>query len=162
VADALRAMVMNAEALDFENGRFDAVVGTGILHHLDLTVVYEQIRRVLAPTGRAVFIEPLGANPLINVYRRLTPRMRTPDEHPLVDDDIVLAWRYFDAVTVDYFNALSLLAVPLRSSSRFPEIVGRLTAADTWLFQRLPATRALAWTCVIDLARPIVVDEPVR
>jgi SAM-dependent methyltransferase len=155
VSEHLHATVMNAEALEFEPGTFDAVVGTGILHHLDLAVTFRQIGRVLAPTGRAVFIEPLGSNPAINLYRRVTPRMRTPDEHPLIDDDLTLARRYFDAVRVDYFNLLSLLAVPLRSTRRFPQVVDRLSAADSWLFRRLPATRSLAWTCVLELARPI-------
>src|SRR3546814_4334755 len=49
--------------------------------------------RVLRPGGRAVFIEPLGLNPAIELYRRFTPSARTPDEHPLLRRD----FRRFDA-----------------------------------------------------------------
>ena len=37
-----------------------------------------------APGGLAVFMEPLGRNPLINRYRRLTLTLRTVDEYPLM------------------------------------------------------------------------------
>src|SRR5579883_1516530 len=54
------------------------------IHHLDLTLAYTEIARVLVPEGRAVFTEPLGSNKLINRYRRHTPHLRTVDEHPLL------------------------------------------------------------------------------
>ena len=87
--------VMNAEELAFDAGSFDLVVGTGILHHLDLRHAFPELARVLTPSGTAAFIEPLGRNPVINAYRSLTPQMRTPDEHPLVEADFVSARRWF-------------------------------------------------------------------
>ena len=35
-----------------------------------------------------IFIEPLGTNPLINLYRKFTPTSRSDDEHPLTFEDI--------------------------------------------------------------------------
>ena len=77
---------MDAEALELLDASFDVVFGEGILHHLDLKKACGEIARVLrAPRrGRAIFVEPLGHNPVINLYRKLTPNMRTVDEHPLV------------------------------------------------------------------------------
>ena len=60
---------MNAEFLEFDDNSFDLICGTAILHHLDLTRAYSELARVLKPGGLAVFMEPLGHNPLINVYR---------------------------------------------------------------------------------------------
>ena len=91
LAHLVTTQVMNAEELAFPADSFDLVVGTGILHHLDLSLVYPQLARVLRPGGVAAFVEPLGRNPLINLYRSLTPGMRTPDEHPLVESDFQLA-----------------------------------------------------------------------
>ena len=76
--------VMDAEALDVPARSFDLVCGTSILHHLDVRRAYSEVARVLRPSGHAVFLEPLGHNPLFNVYRRLTPGVRTRDEHPLL------------------------------------------------------------------------------
>ena len=57
---------------------FDAVLGKQILHHLDLGVAIPEIVRVLRPGGRAVFLEPLIHNPLLEGYRRLTPHLPQP------------------------------------------------------------------------------------
>ena len=81
---------MNAEAMTFDNDSFDLVFGSGILHHLDMERATQEVIGVLRPGGRAVFIEPLGYNPIINAYRRVTPTMRTEDEHPLLRSDLEL------------------------------------------------------------------------
>jgi SAM-dependent methyltransferase len=145
--------VMNAEELAFTAGSFDLVVGTGILHHLDLSLVYPQIARVLRPGGVGAFVEPLGRNPLINLYRSLTPGMRTPDEHPLVESDFAMAREWFENVEVSYFHAATLLSVPFRRTRYFESVLGRLEGIDSYAFERVPVTRTLAWTCVLELTR---------
>jgi SAM-dependent methyltransferase len=157
LSDRVEGRVMNAEALEFDDGSLDLVFGTGILHHLNLAGALPEIARVLKPTGRAVFIEPLGRNPVINLYRRLTPRMRTPDEHPLIGDDFDLARRWFGGVDVQPFHALSLLAVPARRTRHFSGALDALDRADAKMFAAVPRTTALAWTCVLDLSEPRLV-----
>jgi len=152
--DRTEFRVMNAEALDFGDDTFDVVCGTAIIHHLDLRKAYAEIARVLKPDGLAVFMEPLGHNPLINLYRRLTPRLRTEDEHPLRLEDFELARSYFEEVEVSYFHLLSLLSVPLGGTRSFPRALGALDAADRLLFSRLPAARRYAWYSVMVLIRP--------
>lgn len=77
-----------AELLPFSDGAFDAVLGKQILHHLDLKLAVREIARVLRPGGRAVFLEPLIHNPLLEGYRRLTPHLRSPTEKALSMADI--------------------------------------------------------------------------
>ena len=81
-------MEMDAHKLTFADGTFDLVVGEGILHHLDLKVSTDEINRVLKPQGRAVFKEPLEANPFLKVFRAMTPDARTEDERPLSPEDL--------------------------------------------------------------------------
>ncbi|WP_428491963.1 hypothetical protein [Rhodopila sp.] len=57
--------------------------GIGIIHHLDTRQASREVARVLRPDGNAVFWEPMGTNPIIGLYRMLTPNARTVDEHPL-------------------------------------------------------------------------------
>jgi len=148
----IRFSVMNAESLDFPDGSFDIVCGTGILHHLDLARSLGEIRRVLKVGGRAVFVEPLGHNPIINWYRRRTPNLRSVDEHPLRMDDLALIGRHFDHMTVRMFHLTTLAAVPLRNSPGFPRIVSALDAIDRGLFRVLPPLRKHAWSCVIEVS----------
>ena len=86
-ADRTRFVVADAHETEFSDGEFDLVVGIAILHHLDLTRALPELRRILAPGGTAVFLEPLWHNPLLRLGRRLTPSARTEDEHPFTEDD---------------------------------------------------------------------------
>lgn len=154
VDDHASFQVMNAEALDLADRTFDVVCGSGVLHHLDLAVSLPEVARVLRDDGTALFIEPLGHNPLINAYRRRTPEMRTADEHPLRVDDLELAGRWFDVVDVAYFNLLTLASVPLRRLRFQPALHRRLHRIDQALFRRLPGLRRHAWVAVLCLEGP--------
>lgn len=146
--------VMNAEALEFPAKNFDMVVGTGILHHLDLKKSYSELARVLDEGGIALFIEPMGHNPLINVYRMLTPKMRTDDEHPFKMSDIHLAKQYFRKVDVEYYNFLTLLTIPFRNWGAYPKILGFANGMDQLLFKILPFTKRWAWMVILKFSEP--------
>jgi SAM-dependent methyltransferase len=146
---------MNAESLEFDDNSFDLICGTAILHHLDLERAYSEIARVLRPGGLAAFMEPLGHNPLINLYRRLTPTLRTVDEHPLMMRDVTLARRYFSAVVPRYYVLQTLAAVPFHGSRYFRSVLSVLEASDAALFRVLPFTRRYAWQVVVALEKPI-------
>lgn len=145
---------MNAEALSFADRSFDVVCGTGVVHHLDLRSAYSEIARVLRPSGRAVLMEPMGHNPLINLYRRRTPEQRTPDEHPLLIADIELAERYFRRVESTHFALFSLLALPFAEQRFGARLLHWLDGVDRAMFRRVPAIRRLGWLVVLELSEP--------
>jgi SAM-dependent methyltransferase len=142
---------MNAEALTLPDASMDAVCGSGILHHLDLHRSLAEVRRVLRPEGFAVFVEPFGTNPIINLYRRLTPKMRTVDEHPLVPADFDLMRAQFSSVEVEFHNLLALAGAGLVKVGGGDRVVGRLHRADDWLFRRSNLARRMAWVALIVL-----------
>jgi ubiquinone/menaquinone biosynthesis C-methylase UbiE len=153
LAERLRFRVMDAEQLGFEDASFDLVCGSAILHHLDLERAYAEIARVLRPGGRGVFVEALGHNPLINLYRRRTPAMRSVDEHPLRVGELELARRHFSDASFEYFHLTALAAVPLREQRAFPAVVGALARADQAIFRRVPYLRRHAWMALLQLTR---------
>jgi SAM-dependent methyltransferase len=146
--------VMNGESLAFRDGSFDLICGLGILHHLNLDSSFRELSRTLKPEGSAVFLEPLGHNPLINAYRKLTPSLRTPDEHPLKAHDLETAARYFGVVETKYFHLTSLLALPVKGSRVFPHVVRWLDAFDQKLFTCFQALRKHAWAVALIMAAP--------
>jgi SAM-dependent methyltransferase len=156
----VRYEIMDAEALSFADSSFDLICGSGILHHLDLERALSELVRVLTPAGSAIFIEPLAHNPLINLYRRLTPRMRTADEHPLRLDDLRRMGRHFQDVEYRYYGGAALMAVPFRSVPGFRYLLGGLDALDRLIFSSVPPARGLAWVVVMILSRPRPTTSP--
>lgn len=154
LADLIDLRVMNAEALDLADDSFDAVCGVGVIHHLKLERAFAEVSRVLKPGGRALFLEPMGHNPIINLYRRRTPEQRTPDEHPLLSSDLELARQYFDGVESTHFALAPLVAIPFAQSRLARRVLPPLEAADRALFKNFPASRRFGWLVVIELIRP--------
>ena len=83
------------------------------VHHLDIERAFESIKRVLTPGGRCVFLEPLHHNPLINYFRKITPSLRSIDEHPLNMKDLNKICSFFENVKLSFHVFTVLLALPL-------------------------------------------------
>lgn len=152
--DSVEFLEMNAEELEFPDDSFDVVCGVSIVHHLDVRKALAQVARVLRPDGEALFFEPMGHNPIINLYRRLTPRLRTADEHPLLTTDLAAMHEYFASVEARFFHLSSLAAAPLAHSRLFTPVAGALERFDGWLFEHVPRARKHAWVAVVRLSSP--------
>jgi SAM-dependent methyltransferase len=153
-AERTRFLVRDAHATGFDDDAFDLVVGVAILHHLRLEDALPEIRRVLKPGGKAVFVEPLAHNPILRLGRRLTPSARTPDEHPLTKDDWALCEQHFERFEHQEREVLTLLFVPLnwvlprRAQIRVAE---KLSALDDRLMAAVPALRKYARLTILEL-----------
>ncbi|MEK6675623.1 MAG: class I SAM-dependent methyltransferase [Planctomycetota bacterium] len=84
--------VADAEALPFGDGAFDAVVGSSILHHLDIKRALAEVYRVLAPQGRMAFAEPNMINPQIALQRKVPMIRRWAGETP--EETAFVRWRF--------------------------------------------------------------------
>jgi SAM-dependent methyltransferase len=155
LSDRMEFVVMDAEHLAFDDNTFDLICGNGIIHHLELNRAYAELARTVRSDGHVVFTEPLGHNFLINLYRKLTPGIRTEDEHPLMMKDIRLAEKYFRSVETKYFYLATLAASPFRKYRFFRTLVKFLDAVDRVLFTLLPFLKKQAWMAVIVLKDPI-------
>ena len=146
-----RFFSMNAEDMSFEDGSFDLVFGRGIIHHLDLDRCYSEVARVLKPGGKAVFYEPLGHNPILNIYRNRTPDIRTADEHPLLMADFDKAAKYFSGVHVDYYGLASVASALLPGKvANFARHAGELLDG---VILKIPGIRKYAWYSNIILTK---------
>lgn len=162
---------MAAEALQFPDACFDTVYGYGALHHIDLARSGEEIFRVLKKDGLAVFVEPLGYNPVLWVYRLFAKATRTEAERPFFFSQLK-HFKGFSSVSHREFWLLSLLVfiyfllvkryhpskvrywrqviVEGEEHERWFRILKKL---DTAVLKLMPPLRYLCWNTVITLKK---------
>ena len=140
--------VDNCEKTKFENNSFDLVYGAGILHHLKIEKCLDEICRILKSKGKLVFIEPLGTNPIINFYRKLTPNSRSKDEHPLVNKDFVYIKSKFTDISIKYYGFLTLVFFPFYKSPENSKLFRLLVDLDQFLF-KFKFFQIFAWSVLI-------------
>ena len=146
-----------AERLPFADATFDAVFGKQILHHLELDDTIPEIVRVLRPGGKAVFLEPLIHNPLLEGYRRLTPHLRSPTERALSMQDLQRIGAYFRRWSHKEFCLLAVLPALAESlTSKRPPLMRLrlwLQKVDRKLVDAVPFVGRYYWETVITLER---------
>jgi ubiquinone/menaquinone biosynthesis C-methylase UbiE len=113
VGGRLSAVAADGACLPFSNGSLDLIHGCGVLHHMeDIDKAAREIRRVLRPGGRAVFIEPLGHNPFLELARRrfgYRGKCRAPGEKPLQYEDLEPLRRVFPDLRTHERKLLGML-----------------------------------------------------
>lgn len=145
--------VMDANNLEYADDSFDFVYGYGVLHHLQLPHAFMELRRVLKPGGRFIFMEPLGTNPIINLYRRATPNDRSPDETPFTLQHFSELRYCFESPELTFFGGTSLGGILL---GQWPQVQHGFLAAATRLDKtllKLPGLWPLAWMVVINATK---------
>ena len=104
--------VGNAYAMTFPDETFDSVVGSSVLHHLELEAALKEIQRVLKPGGSIYFTEPNMMNPQIVVQKNVPAIKRRLGDSP--DETAFFRWRLgrriesagFRAVRIEPFDFL--------------------------------------------------------
>ena len=71
--DRILGVVADAANLPFRAATLDASFSRFTIAHIDIPAMGRELARVLRPGGRALMVEPLAGNPLVRLYRRLSP-----------------------------------------------------------------------------------------
>jgi ubiquinone/menaquinone biosynthesis C-methylase UbiE len=82
--------VQNAYALTYPDVAFDSVVGSSVLHHLEIDQALAQIYRVLRPGGTIRFTEPNMLNPQIAIQKNVPAVKRKLGDSP--DETAFFRW----------------------------------------------------------------------
>jgi ubiquinone/menaquinone biosynthesis C-methylase UbiE len=138
----------DAENTKLPDSSIDVVICSGMLHHLDLSYAFPELRRILVPGGRILAVEALDYNPAIKLYRLITPEMRTDWEksHILSLKDITVAKRFFDIGEIRYWHITSILSPHMSS------LAPTFRLLDTAL-AKIPLIQLLAWIFTFELVK---------
>jgi SAM-dependent methyltransferase len=89
-APNVRYEIQNACALTYADAMFDSVVGSSILHHLEIEEALREIFRVLKPGGTIYFTEPNMLNPQIAMQKNIPWIKRKLGDSP--DETAFFRW----------------------------------------------------------------------
>lgn len=140
VDDNIQLSVSAGENLPFADESFDIIFGKAILHHLDVKLGCRELYRVLKPGGKAVFAEPMGMNPLLNIAREHVPY---PGKNPRGADrplnyEEIRAWgKHFNQFRYQEIQLLSMLERGLGFRKR----IQFLRSLDNVLLMHVPPLR---------------------
>jgi len=80
----------NAYELSFDNNTFDSIVGSSVLHHLEIEKAISEMFRVLKPGGSMFFTEPNMMNPQIALQKNIPALKRKLGDSP--DETAFFRW----------------------------------------------------------------------
>lgn len=170
----VEGVVCAAESLNVPDETFDVVYVGNLLHHVieGRADLFARIRKALKPGGWFYSWDPIAYNPVINVYRRMATKVRTPDEAPLTFEDIEVVKQHFTNVghrefwiaTLSLFLKYYLIDRVHPNQDRYWKRILRETPETLWWWRplaaldrvltRTPLVRRLAWNMVLWGQRP--------
>jgi len=138
----------DAENTSLPDGCIDTIICSGMLHHLNLSYAFPELRRILAKDGKIIAIEALDYNPFIKLYRNFTPAMRTEfeTEHILSLKDIEFARRFFNIGEIKYWHVTSY------AGAYFPKLLPLFNSLDK-LLVKIPVIRLMSWIFTFELLK---------
>ncbi len=155
IREGVEFVVGSAHDLPLPDESVDVVFGIAILHHLDLALSAREVRRVLRPGGRAIFLEPVRNSRLVKFVRGLIP-YRSPEvspfERPLTDRELETYARDFSSYRSKAFllPTTSVVTVLPPLERRFIHQSYRMDAA---ILRRLPALGHFATNRVVEMTK---------
>ena len=137
----------------FENcdceGPFDAVIGSSVLHHLDVEAALRKIYELLKPGGKFSFAEPNMLNPQVFMERKF--RSMFPNVSP--DETAFVRWRMKRVLSSVGFVDLSVVPLDWLHPA-VPEKLIRVTSGIGCVLERIPVVREFAGSLYIRARKP--------
>lgn len=133
----IRTVVSAGERVPFADNSFDVIFGKAILHHLNVEMGWHDLYRVLKPGGKAVFIEPMGMNPILNFIRDHVPYPKKNPrgaDSPLIYEEIHAWGKGFREFRYREIQLLSMLERGFGQHTKFQP----LRRIDSFLLENLP------------------------
>lgn len=151
-ADRVRFEQRRAESLELTdpalqawaaNG-FDAIVGSSVLHHLDIPAAIDTCRRLLATGGRIVFAEPNLLNPQVWMERRF----RSWFPYVSRDETAIVRWELRRQLERAGFSNIVITPFDWLHPGTPAPMIGVVEAAGK-VFEQVPGLREFAGSVLI-------------
>ena len=148
-------VLYDGKKIPFDDNSFDVGIEYGALHHVDLDAALAELARVLKPEAKMLCVEALRHNPIIHLYRKRTPHLRTEweVEHILGIESFKIMEKYFEKIDVRFFHLTALGLVPFRKTFLFPLLLPVFNFIDRILLSSQLIGK-FGWIMAVELSHP--------
>ncbi|MFH1744870.1 MAG: methyltransferase domain-containing protein [bacterium] len=130
----------------FSNNSFDFIIGSSVLHHLDVDSALEEFHRLLKPGGQIIFTEPNMLNPQIALQKNIPFLKKMAGDSP--DETAFIRWKI--EKKMKNFGFINVSAVPfdfLHPSA--PVFMVKFLQPIFSFFERVPLLKEIAGSLII-------------
>lgn len=134
-------------------GPFDAVIGSSILHHLDLKVALSKIYTLLKPGGFMCFAEPNYLNPQVFIERKFS-FWRSIFWYVSPDEIAFLRWKLNNLLVNSGFESSKIVPFDWLHPAT-PEVLIESAQWAGLLLEKIPIMKEFSGSLLIRCRRPI-------
>lgn len=136
----------NAYAMEFEDEAFDTVVGSSVLHHLDVEQAVREIYRVLKKNGTIVFTEPNMLNPQIMLQKNIPYLKQKLGDSP--DESAFFKWPLGRLLSRNGFREITVAPFDFLHPALPPALIPAFERLNN-LLERTPLVKEIAGSLFI-------------
>lgn len=133
------------------NGPFDAVVGSSVLHHLEIKPALEKIFELLKPGGWMCFTEPNMLNPQIMIQKNIPWIKERMNDSP--DETAFFRWPLQSMLEKIGFTAVHITPFDWLHPYTPERMINSVAITGLWL-EKVPILREIAGSLYIRAQRP--------
>ena len=130
-APNVRYEIQNAYDLSYNDCVFDSVIGSSVLHHLEIEDAVREIYRVLRPNGTIFFTEPNMLNPQIAIQKNVPWVKRKLGDSP--DETAFFRWPLRRLLEVTGFRGVRIDAFDFLHPKTPTPLIGSVNALGRFL-----------------------------
>jgi 2-polyprenyl-3-methyl-5-hydroxy-6-metoxy-1,4-benzoquinol methylase len=134
------------------NGPFDAVIGSSILHHLEIDNALAKIFDLLKPGGVMCFAEPNMLNPQIFLQKNIPWLKRKLGDSP--DETAFLRWQLKNLLKIKKFKNISITPFDWLHPATPPLFITPIMKLGVVL-EKIPIVREFSGSLIIYAKRPL-------
>ena len=128
------------------DGPFDAVVGSSVLHHLDIGTALARIFELLTPGGTICFVEPNMMNPQIFLQKNIPWLKKRLGDSP--DETAFVRWRFEKLLHMEKFVDIAITPFDWLHPATPTALINAVSNLGA-LLELLPFVREFAGSLII-------------
>lgn len=144
-------IVENAYKMSFEDNSFDAVIGSSVLHHLEIDNALKEIFRILRPGGTVHFTEPNMLNPQIAIQKNIPFIKRMLGDSP--DETAFFSWSLKKKMLAQKFTTIEITPFDFLHPS-IPDFLLPIMRPFCSALEKIPLLSSIAGSLYIRATRP--------